>query len=67
MPRLTWRKSSYSGSGQDDCVEVAVSPSGRVLYRESDRPAQIARITPDTWSAFLTRVKTGAYDRATPR
>ncbi|MFH8405455.1 DUF397 domain-containing protein [Streptomyces sp. NPDC018019] len=59
MPRLTWRKSSYSGSGQDDCVEVARYPGGPVFYRESDRSGVIARAAAPSWAAFLRAVKTG--------
>ncbi|KAA6214703.1 DUF397 domain-containing protein [Streptomyces albofaciens JCM 4342] len=57
MPRLTWRKSSYSGSGQDDCVEVAPHPDGPILYRESDHPGAVGRATAPGWAAFLRAVK----------
>ncbi|OKI10181.1 hypothetical protein A6A06_06170 [Streptomyces sp. CB02923] len=59
MPRHTWRKSSYSGSGQDDCVEVATQPGGPVLYRESDLPAAVGRCARPVWGAFLRDVKAG--------
>ncbi|WP_206506933.1 DUF397 domain-containing protein [Streptomyces chrestomyceticus] len=62
MSQLVWRKSSYSAHPQDDCVEVAVNPNGPILYRESDRPGEIARARPHTWSAFLDCVKAGSYD-----
>ncbi|WP_030372807.1 DUF397 domain-containing protein [Streptomyces rimosus] len=57
MPRLTWQKSSYSGSGQDDCLEVAATCVGPVLYRESDRPGAVGRATAPSWAAFLRAVK----------
>ncbi|MFH9425301.1 DUF397 domain-containing protein [Streptomyces sp. NPDC017529] len=62
MPQLVWRKSSYSAHPQDDCVEVAASPDGPVLYRESDRPGEVAHATRHAWAAFLRAVKSSAYE-----
>ncbi|MEU2794609.1 DUF397 domain-containing protein [Streptomyces sp. NPDC007100] len=60
MLSLTWHKSSYSTHGNDDCVEVAVSSGGPVLYRESDRPGEIGRATGHTWCAFVRSIKVAA-------
>ncbi|KOT98735.1 hypothetical protein ADK70_06275 [Streptomyces rimosus subsp. pseudoverticillatus] len=57
MPRLTWQKSSYSGSGQDDCLEVTPHPGGPILYREGDHPTTVGRATAPSWAAFLRAVK----------
>jgi hypothetical protein len=35
---LVWRKSSYSGGGGGECVELAFPPS-RVVFRDSKNPA----------------------------
>ncbi|SDH19120.1 protein of unknown function [Lentzea fradiae] len=44
----TWRKSSYSGDG-DNCVEV-----GRGIgIRDSKAPATHLPLGPEAWSAFL--------------
>ncbi len=53
----SWRKSSYSGNGGGNCVEVAAS--GAVLVRDSRDP-EGARLTfaPGTWREFATMVKT---------
>jgi hypothetical protein len=52
----SWRKSSYSGNGGGDCVEVG--QSGRVLVRDTkDHQGPILRVTPDTWRQFAARVK----------
>lgn len=50
----TWFKSSYSSSGDGDCVEIAVAPR-TVHVRDSKNP-QGPRLTlsPVTWSDFLT-------------
>lgn len=41
---LTWFKSSYSGSGGDNCVEVAAQPHA-VLVRDSKDP-HVGRLHP---------------------
>ncbi|ROO89542.1 uncharacterized protein DUF397 [Actinocorallia herbida] len=38
MAQLIWRKSSYSGSG-DQCVEVAALPGGACAIRDSKNPS----------------------------
>ncbi|WP_095851559.1 DUF397 domain-containing protein [Streptomyces sp. Ag82_O1-15] len=51
---LHWFKSSYSGSGGGDCVEVAAGPD-TVYVRDSkavgSRP--VLRIIPGEWAAFV--------------
>ncbi|MDV9186680.1 DUF397 domain-containing protein [Streptomyces sp. SR27] len=51
---LDWFKSSYSGTGGDNCVEVAVSAKA-ILVRDSKdthlRPLAVSR---DAWAAFAT-------------
>ncbi|WP_275128538.1 DUF397 domain-containing protein [Streptomyces monomycini] len=47
---------------QDDCVEVAASASGPILYRESDHPGGVAQATGHAWTAFLRAVKSSAYE-----
>jgi hypothetical protein len=48
----TWRKSSYSGSG-DNCVEVGRS----VGIRDSKAPATHISVSADAWATFLGAVK----------
>jgi len=45
MPELTWQKSSFSGSGQNDCLEVASTSTGALHLRESEDPGTV--LTPD--------------------
>lgn len=48
-----WRKSSYSGTGGGDCVEVAVSLA-EIHVRDSKNPAgPRLMLAPTTWTAFL--------------
>ncbi|WP_073952357.1 DUF397 domain-containing protein [Streptomyces kebangsaanensis] len=51
--QLAWRKSSYSGSGGGNCVEVAETV-GEVVVRDS-KNARGARVhvSREAWTAFL--------------
>ena len=52
-----WRKSSYSGNGGSDCVEVA-GRGGRVLVRDTkNRTGPLLEITPGAWRKFADQVK----------
>ncbi|GGZ90828.1 DUF397 domain-containing protein [Streptomyces bluensis] len=57
LPGVAWFKSSYSGSDQSTCVEVAdVRPSlGRIAVRDSKNPEGPALLfAPDQFAAFVT-------------
>lgn len=49
---LDWFKSSYSGSGGDNCVEVAVRPDSVHVRDSKDTGLRPFAVTPDAWSAF---------------
>ncbi|MGW1778629.1 DUF397 domain-containing protein [Streptomyces sp. NPDC002143] len=63
MARLTWQKSSFSGGGEGNCVELAASPPSRLHLRESDRPHEIATTTPHALAGLLGAVKAGVLSR----
>jgi hypothetical protein len=51
-----WRKSSYSGNGGSDCVEVAAAD--HVLVRDTKNPVGPAlAFTPAHWQAFTRRIQ----------
>ena len=55
-----WRKSSYSGGG-NNCVEVAQAAA--VGVRDSKNPeGGHLTFTARTWNAFIADVKRGTYD-----
>jgi Domain of unknown function (DUF397) len=57
-----WRKSTYSGGGEDNhCVELA-SLHGVIAIRESDVPGDILITTPVAFGALIRAVKAGALD-----
>jgi len=52
-----WRKSSYSGNGGSDCVEVG-GRGGRVVVRDTkNRTGPVLEITPSAWRRFADQVK----------
>ncbi|MEV5525740.1 DUF397 domain-containing protein [Streptomyces prunicolor] len=60
MPHLVWQKSSYSTSGEGECVELAAAATGtRIHLRESDQPHQIATLPPHALAGLLHMVKSG--------
>ncbi|MGW1757039.1 DUF397 domain-containing protein [Streptomyces mirabilis] len=64
MARLTWQKSSFSGGGEGNCVELAAAAtSGRIHLRESDQPHEVATTTPHALAGLLNALKSGLPDR----
>jgi hypothetical protein len=56
----TWRKSSYSGSENGNCVEVADGFPGAVPVRDSKNPQGPALAFPaEGWSSFVAALKGG--------
>ena len=53
-----WRKSSYSGNGGGNCVEVAANMSGNVAVRDSKDPhGPVLTVSRDDWASFITRLQ----------
>jgi hypothetical protein len=56
---LKWVKSSYSGSGGGECVEIARTAT-TIHIRDSKTattpttPKRTLQVTPTTWTAFLS-------------
>lgn len=58
----TWRKSSYSGGDNGDCVEVADGVAGVMPVRDSKDPQGPALVFPAAaWTAFVADVKAGRF------
>ncbi|MEU7105239.1 DUF397 domain-containing protein [Streptomyces stramineus] len=60
--RIQWKKSSFSGGGGEDCIELA-DRGDRILMRESDYPNVVAEPSRGNLATFLLRVKAGEFDR----
>jgi Domain of unknown function (DUF397) len=54
---LIWIKSSYSGGGGSECVEVAALPSGVAIRDSKDPDGPVLRFTAEDWKTFTDRVK----------
>jgi hypothetical protein len=53
----SWRTSSYSGGG-NQCVEVAVLPTGDVAVRDSkNRGAGMHAFSATAWAKFVSTIK----------
>jgi Domain of unknown function (DUF397) len=60
--RASWRKSTHRYSN-DDCVETASLPGGRIAVRDNkDKAGPVLLFTPSEWRAFLGAVKNGEFD-----
>ncbi|MEE6267587.1 MULTISPECIES: DUF397 domain-containing protein [Streptomyces] len=56
-----WYKSSYSGGGQGNCLEVATGHA-TIPVRDSKRPTGPAlAFSPGSWSAFVAAVRRGEF------
>ncbi|MFD8688678.1 DUF397 domain-containing protein [Streptomyces sp. NPDC059651] len=54
LSTATWRKSSYSDGGDNNCVEVSDTFPGLVPVRDSKTPAgPVLVFGPGAWSAFV--------------
>lgn len=57
FPESAWRKSSYSGAGNGDCVEAAVT-GDLVGVRDSKTPhAEWLALRPAAWRALLSALR----------
>jgi hypothetical protein len=53
-----WVKSSYSGNGGGDCVEVARNLPRIVAVRDSKDPdGPVLLVSRDEWASFITRLR----------
>lgn len=61
---IQWQKSSFSGGGGAECVEVATHQEA-ILIRESDAPAAVIATGMLQLNALISRAKTGHLGRTT--
>ena len=60
-PAGGWRKSTYSGSG-NNCIEVHTSHDSGIAVRDSKTPhAAVLTFTAAQWRNFTRKIKTSAY------
>ncbi len=63
-PRFTnWKRSRRSGSGGDNCVEVAFAAEGAVGVRDSKNPTgPVLEFTRSEWQAFTGGVRDNEFN-----
>ncbi|MEU5085622.1 DUF397 domain-containing protein [Streptomyces sp. NPDC021356] len=59
---LAWFKSSYSGSGGGNCVEVAVRPEAVHIRDSKDTGIRPLVVTPTAWAAFAALAAGASLD-----
>ncbi|WP_427920888.1 DUF397 domain-containing protein [Streptomyces sp. cg40] len=58
LSTVTWHKSSYSGGGGDNCLEVAEGNPALVPVRDSKNPLGPKLVfRAEAWAAFVSDVK----------
>jgi hypothetical protein len=55
---LAWFKSTYSSSGDGDCVEVALTPATVHVRDSKDRQGPRLALSPAAWAEFVSRALT---------
>jgi hypothetical protein len=59
--KLSWKKSSYSGTSNGaNCVETAPAPEGIAVRDSQDQDGCQLRFAPTAWKTFSSKVKEGA-------
>ncbi|MGW3112760.1 DUF397 domain-containing protein [Streptomyces sp. NPDC001091] len=53
---LTWFKSSYSGTGGGNCVEVAMHTQAVHIRDSKDPRITPLAVRPEAWAAFVGRI-----------
>ncbi|WP_405990843.1 DUF397 domain-containing protein [Streptomyces sp. NBC_00986] len=56
MSEIAWQKSSYSGSGETNCVEIGATPHTLAL-RESDNPTVVLHTDHPQLTALLGHIR----------
>jgi hypothetical protein len=56
---LSWRKSSYSGGAQNECVEVAPTEETAAVRDTKHRAQGHIFVSTMSWTSFLSDVKQG--------
>jgi hypothetical protein len=52
-----WFKSSYSGTANDDCIEVCITDSSVSVRDSKNSAGHSFTVPPATWKTFVTQVR----------
>ncbi|MDH2387203.1 DUF397 domain-containing protein [Streptomyces sp. HNM0663] len=59
LTSLDWKRSSYSGGGGNNCVEIAVPDGRTVAIRDSVRPTPVITVQRAALEHLLAGVRAG--------
>lgn len=59
---LSWFKSSYSGSENDNCIEIAMHPEAVHIRDSKDKRIRPLVVTPTAWVAFAALAADASLD-----
>ncbi|MEV7868179.1 DUF397 domain-containing protein [Streptomyces sp. NPDC088124] len=62
VSELRWVKSSFSGDGGNNCVEIAVTGPNTVALRDSTRPTRITTMGQAAFQTLISAVRAGRFD-----
>ncbi|MDH6578593.1 DUF397 domain-containing protein [Kitasatospora sp. MAP5-34] len=56
-----WRKASYSGGQNSECVEVGETPAGLTAIRDTkdDKRGPVLTVTPAAFDGLISEIKAG--------
>lgn len=57
-----WRKSSASGNGGNDCVEVAFTDDGVLVRHSRNASGPMLSFTHSEWRAFIAGAQNGEFE-----
>jgi hypothetical protein len=60
--RTVWRKSSYSGGGSGNCVEVAAIARAVAIRDSKDPDGAVQLVGPEAFRTLLVRIKRHELD-----
>ncbi|MCX5375849.1 DUF397 domain-containing protein [Streptomyces sp. NBC_00091] len=58
VPESAWFKSSYSGGGGGECVEVATTCDSVHVRDSKDLAGPIVRVSPEAWTGLVALAAT---------
>ncbi|MBY8887271.1 DUF397 domain-containing protein [Streptomyces sp. PTM05] len=61
-PEGAWFKSSYSGGGGNNCVEVADLTAAVGIRDSKDKAGPALVVSPKAWASFIDLVRSGEAD-----
>jgi hypothetical protein len=62
MLTMAWKKSSFSGGSDDNCLEARLVEGGAEVRNSKNPDGPAITYTTGEWAAFVAGVKDGQFD-----